>query len=243
MNLKRILLASLILVFVITAAAGAQEFQDVPRDHWAYDSVQTLAERGFLSLYSGEEFNGEQSVTRYEMAEIIANMLENMAVGSQSLSEEDVDVIRELSLEFRDELVSVAQNQKDFEERIKKAEDVNQIQNEDIADVNVRVAELRQEVTTIAQNISNLAQLEEDVNSIQGRITDLEQELTIASDEKLQNLEDTQSVNLTKIEQLENRIADLESQLEVKNAQLEEEEGSVNTGYILGGLALLALLL
>jgi len=243
MKLKNILLTVLVLLFVFSSVISAQEFDDVPRDHWAYDSVQMLAERGFLSLYSGENFNGEEEVTRYEMAEVIANVLENMVAGGQNLSEEDVDVIRELSLEFRDELVSVAQNQKDFEDRLQNAQDLNQIQNEDIADVNVRVAELQQEVTEIADNITVLAQLEEDVDVIENKIADLEQELTLAGDGKIQDLEDNQSVNMTKIDQLETRIADLESQLEIKNAQIEEESDSINTGYILGGLALLALFL
>lgn len=241
MNYKKILLITSILIFAVTSFAAAQEFDDVPRDHWAYDSVQTLAERGYLNLYAGEDFNGEESVSRYEMAEIIANLLKNMTAGGQNLSDEDVDVIRELSLEFRDELVAVAQNQKDFEERINQVEDANQIQNEDIADVNVRVSELRGQVTEIADNINTLASLGEEVTSIKNRIADLEQG---AGGQNIQDLEDAQSVNLTKINELENRIAELESQLDTQNAELRSDGGdSISTGYIIGGLALLALLL
>jgi uncharacterized coiled-coil protein SlyX/uncharacterized small protein (DUF1192 family) len=199
-----------------------------------------LAERGYLSLYAGEDFDGEESVTRYEMAEIIANLLENMSAGGQSLSDEDVGVIRELSLEFRDELVAVAQNQKDFEERIEKTENTNQIQNEDIADVNVRVSELQGEVTEIADNINTLAALEEEVTDIENRIADLEQG---SGGQNIQDLEDAQSVNMTKINDLENRIAELESQLGANNAELRSGGDSMSTAYIIGGLALLALLL
>lgn len=237
---KKILLITLILIFAASSFAAAQEFDDVPRDHWAYDSVQTLAERGYLDLYSGEDFNGEESVTRYEMAEIIANLLGNMGAEGQNLSDEDVDVIRELSLEFRDELVAVAQNQKDFEEKIENVEDANQIQNEDIADVNARVSELQGEVTEITDNINTLAQLEEEVTSIENRVADLE-----GGDggQNIQELEDAQSVNMTKIDELENRIAELESQIGEEDQELVSGGDSISTGYIIGGLALLALLL
>ena len=239
-NYKKVISLTVLLILIFSVGAFAQQFDDVPRDHWAYDSVQTLAQRGYLSLYSGEDFNGEEPLTRYEMAEIIANVLENTVGGtsSQNLSEEDVDVIRELSLEFRDELVTVAQRQKDFEERLKNLEDTNQIQNEDIANLNVEIAEMNEDV----QKVSTL---EESVNQIDSQIAALEDELAALKEEgvsgqKLQELEDNQSVNMTKIQELENRIAVLEGE---KTTEEADGGSSINTGYIIGGLALLALLL
>jgi len=232
---------TILVLLIFTTGAFAQQFDDVPRDHWAYDSVQTLAEKGYLSLYSGEDFNGEEALTRYEMAEIIANLLDNTVGGTsaENLSEEDVDVIRELSLEFRDELVTVAERQKDFEERLNNMEDTNQIQNEDIANINVEIAEMKEDV----EKVSNL---EASVSEIDSQIASLEEELTAiqeegVSAEKLQTLEDNQSVNLTRIEELENRIDELEGQK--AEAAEDSDGGSINTGYILGGLALLALIL
>jgi len=232
---------TILVLLIFTTGAFAQQFDDVPRDHWAYDSVQTLAERGYLSLYSGEDFNGEEALSRYEMAEIIANLLDNTVGGTsaENLSEEDVDVIRELSLEFRDELVTVAERQKDFEERLNNMEDTNQIQNEDIANINVEIAEMKEDV----EKVSNL---EASVSEIDSQIASLEEELTAiqeegVSAEKLQTLEDNQSVNLTRIEELENRIDELEGQK--AEAAEDSDSGSINTGYILGGLALLALIL
>ncbi|RAK11191.1 S-layer family protein [Halanaerobium saccharolyticum] len=242
---KSIFSVTLLLILIFSVGAFAQQFDDVPRDHWAYDSVQTLAERGYLSLYSGEDFNGEEPLTRYEMAEIIANVLENTTAGgtaSQSLSEEDVDVIRELSLEFRDELVTVAERQKNFEERLNSLEDTNQIQDEDIANINVRVSEMQEDV----QKVSSL---EESVNQIDSQIASLEDELAAIqeeglSGEQLQELEDNQSVNMTRIEELENRIEELEAERTAAAEETAEDSASsLNTGYIIGGLALLALIL
>ncbi len=244
----------MILLLTFSVVGQAVEIEDVPRDHWAYDSVQQLIDRGYLSLYSDGTFKGNEKVSRYELAEIIARMLNNMEAGTQELSEEDVDVIRELSLEFRDELVTVAQNQKVFEDRIKKVEQQNMIQDEDIGNVNDRVSSLEGEVTDIIDQVVEIKSLQEEVTSLSSRISDLEQELSLtkesieangelASNSTIQDLQDNQSVAMTRINQLENRISDLEEQLEVKNKELAEKKDSGNTAYILGGLALLALLL
>lgn len=247
---KLVFSLTLLLILILSLGVSAQQFDDVPRDHWAYDSVQTLASRGYLSLYSGEDFNGDEALTRYEMAEIIANVLENTVGGtaSQSLSEEDVDVIRELSLEFRDELVTVAQRQRNFEERLKQAEDKNQIQDEDISNINLRVSELQEEVQDIASHITRLAELEGNVSELDSQIASLEEELNAIQEEgvsgqKLQELEDNQSVNLTRIEELENRIEELEAEKAAASEELDSERGAINTGYIIGALALLALIL
>ncbi|SFL12639.1 S-layer homology domain-containing protein [Halanaerobium salsuginis] len=245
---KKVLMITLLLSMVFTFSVSAQEFSDVPRDHWAYDSVHKLAERGYLSLYAGEDFNGDQAVTRYEMAEVIANLLDNMTTNNQDLSEDDVDTIRELSLEFRDELVDVVQRQKKFEDRLKEVEDQNQIQDEDISDVNVRVAELQEEVQSLSDHIDNLAQLNSDVTNINQRLSSLESQLEQLkteglSGQKMQELEDNQSINMTKIQELENRIKELEAEKSAKNDQIESEKNSIKPGYVIGALAILALIL
>lgn len=241
-NKKSVLSITVLLILIFTSGVFAQQFNDVPRDHWAYDSVQSLADKGYLSLYSGEDFNGEKALTRYEMAEIVANILDN-TVGNnstQKLSEEDVDIIRELSLEFRDELVTVAQRQKDFEEKLNKIEDTNQIQNEDISNINVELAEMQEDVSKVSNLEASVNQIQTQINSLESDLKSIKKEGL--SGQKLQEIEDSQSINMTKINELENRI----EKLEAKKSDISKDKSksdSMNTGYILGGLALLALIL
>ena len=54
-------------------------FPDVPKDHWAYSYVKSLADRGLLEGYPDGEFKGDHTMTRYEFAAIIYRALQNGA--------------------------------------------------------------------------------------------------------------------------------------------------------------------
>ena len=60
-------------------ATGAMAFPDVPENHWAYEYVKNLAERGYLKGYPDGEFKGDRAMTRYEYAAIIYRALQNGA--------------------------------------------------------------------------------------------------------------------------------------------------------------------
>lgn len=54
-------------------------FPDVPKDHWAYNYVKTLADKGYLTGFPDGEFKGNRTMTRYEYAAIIYRALQNGA--------------------------------------------------------------------------------------------------------------------------------------------------------------------
>jgi len=69
-------LSALGAVAIVTVAAHAQApFADVPRDHWAYDAVNTLSQRGLIIGYPDGTYGGKRAMTRYEFAVVIARML------------------------------------------------------------------------------------------------------------------------------------------------------------------------
>lgn len=82
------------------AAPASDLFQDVPTDHWAYSAVMQLAKDGILTGYSDQSFQGDKTITRYEMAQIVANARTHLP----KASEPDQDLINKLSDEFRDDL-------------------------------------------------------------------------------------------------------------------------------------------
>jgi hypothetical protein len=74
--------AVLALISGATTAAFAQgaggPFADVPVDHWAYKSVDTLQKAGIVIGYPDGTFGGKRAMTRYEFAVAIARLLEHM---------------------------------------------------------------------------------------------------------------------------------------------------------------------
>ena len=76
-------------------------FPDVPKDHWAYTYVKTLADKGYLAGYPDGEFKGDREMTRYEYAIVIYRALQNGAPV-------DADMGRSLG-EFGSEIEKVAE--------------------------------------------------------------------------------------------------------------------------------------
>lgn len=94
--------ASALMISAAPAMAAASDtlFNDVPTDHWAYGAVEQLAKDGILTGYSDKSFQGDKTITRYEMAQIVANARTHM----QKADAPDQELIDKLSDEFRDDL-------------------------------------------------------------------------------------------------------------------------------------------
>ena len=73
-------LVTTVLVFVLVAPvfAQARPTDDVPFDHWAYDAVQTLVDKGIIVGYPDGLFRGDRAMTRYEFAMAISRLLDNL---------------------------------------------------------------------------------------------------------------------------------------------------------------------
>ena len=60
-------------------STGNVNFPDVSENHWAYEYVKSLADRGLIIGYPDGEFKGDRSMTRYEFAAVIYRALQNGA--------------------------------------------------------------------------------------------------------------------------------------------------------------------
>ncbi|HOO56674.1 MAG TPA: S-layer homology domain-containing protein [bacterium] len=52
-------------------------YTDIQPGHWAYQAVKQLSELGLLDAFDGTRFDGNQPITRYEMAIIVNQLLES----------------------------------------------------------------------------------------------------------------------------------------------------------------------
>jgi len=121
---KKILILLLFTAFIITANSNA--FSDVPKDHWAYSAINELAEKGYMGGFPDGSFKGKETVNRYEMAVVIAKMLDkvhDVQTSGGFIDAEEAATLRKLATEFDDELSALGIRVGNLEDRVKKLED------------------------------------------------------------------------------------------------------------------------
>ncbi|MPM33116.1 hypothetical protein SDC9_79684 [bioreactor metagenome] len=116
---KRLLKAAVATALTVAFAvpAFANPFSDVPAKHWAYDSVNKLAQAGIVDGYGDGTFKGDKTMTRYEMAQIVAKAM------NKDLNADQKEAVDKLAQEFSTELnnlgVKVEGLQKQVDDMVK----------------------------------------------------------------------------------------------------------------------------
>ncbi|MCX8053552.1 MAG: porin [Armatimonadetes bacterium] len=122
-------LVGIILLVACACTAFAQAPSDVPRDHWAYEAVRDLVEKGYMEGYTDGRFLGNRNMTRYEFATVVKRLLDGLEAriaaieakagdgqrptsdgvkpGQQEVSKADLEQIRKLVEEFKPELAVI----------------------------------------------------------------------------------------------------------------------------------------
>jgi len=140
---------SLVLASMLCmSAAWAQtSYEDVPTDHWAYNALDYLTERGVLEGYPDGFFKGDRTLTRYEFAQAIARLLDTIDATNP---DEQVRIMAEtLRAEFSDQLAqmqqrlgTIEQGMGDMEGRIADLEG-------NVADTNSRIGSLEEKISSM----------------------------------------------------------------------------------------------
>ena len=113
-------LLALVAVFALVAFAApafaANPFVDVPMNHWAYDAISQLAAKGIIQGYPDGTYRGNHPMTRYEMSMLVARAL--ATVDMEKASKEDVEMLKKLVVEFKDELEALGVRVDALDERV-----------------------------------------------------------------------------------------------------------------------------
>ena len=113
---KKTLVSAITAALVVGAAsttfAAANPFSDVPADSWAYDAVTTLAADGVIDGYPDGTYKGQNTMTRYEMAQIVAR-----AMAKTDLEKADKALVDKLAAEFAEELDNLGVRVADLEKK------------------------------------------------------------------------------------------------------------------------------
>jgi hypothetical protein len=81
--MKKALVYAMAMALGVSATAfAANPFSDVPAGHWAYASIAKLAAAGVVDGYPDGTFKGDRTMTRFEMAQIVAKALAKGAIGA-----------------------------------------------------------------------------------------------------------------------------------------------------------------
>ncbi|MBO8140990.1 MAG: S-layer homology domain-containing protein [Firmicutes bacterium] len=98
---------TLMMLLAWTGIPAAAGLADVPPDHWAYEAVRELVDRGYLDIADDGTFRGEEPVDRFTVAAVVGRLLEDIEAGRIQIREgADAELIRQLEQEFRAELVA-----------------------------------------------------------------------------------------------------------------------------------------
>jgi hypothetical protein len=108
--MKKKLLCLLVLVFIlgiasVSFASPVSQFSDVPAKSWEYNAITTLARAGIVDGYGDGTFRGDKTMTRYEMAQIVANAMTKV----DKVDAANKAIIYKLATEFSAELQSLGE--------------------------------------------------------------------------------------------------------------------------------------
>lgn len=121
---KIVCLLTLVTLLVITsmgalAAAPQSAYSDVPAKHWAYEAINKLTQDGIINGYGDGTFRGDRTMTRYEMAQIVANAMTK----EDNANSEDKALIKKLATEFDSELIKLDAKVNKIDQRVTSLED------------------------------------------------------------------------------------------------------------------------
>lgn len=118
------------LTLIMSLPVLADPFSDVPQDHWAYDAVQMLEEKGLVEGYPDGLFKGDRAMTRYEMAMVVARVIAKLEQVQASIpqipdlsiyaTKSDLETINKLLKEYKDELDALGVRVNNIEETVGK---------------------------------------------------------------------------------------------------------------------------
>ena len=119
-------------------------FTDVPKDHWAYDDIKYLVDRGIITGLPGGKYNGSQALDRYSAAALIARTIKYLQNNPESVTPQDLKVLKDLIFKVSDKVNSLETK-------------VNNLQGGNSSALESRVAKNEQAISQLDAQVKNLA--------------------------------------------------------------------------------------
>ena len=184
MAMKKIILF-LALSIMSLGTLSASDIRDLDENNPSYNIIQYLVEEGFLALYDGDEFRGEEPLTRMGAAIMLDKILKSVSAGEKDPTLQEADAIRLLTKEFGPEIIRIDDKIYAFEQRIKLLEDEQSKVVDDVLAIKIEVSQ-------------KLSKFEDDLNSLRADLENraVQQETKLMLDEmsmRLMSIEERMS--------------------------------------------------
>lgn len=93
------------LLLLVGLVQAAPLFPDLPEEHWARDTVASLAARGLVEGYPDGTFKGDRAASRWELALVVARLLSDAENSHRKFSHQsELQDLRQLASELSSEL-------------------------------------------------------------------------------------------------------------------------------------------
>ena len=113
--MKKILAMAAVAALAAGASAyAANPFSDVSTSDWAYQAISDLSDRGMVEGYPDGTFKGQQNITRYEVAQIIARLMAK----EDQMDAETRAIIDRLASEYGAELQNLGVRVSNLEKKV-----------------------------------------------------------------------------------------------------------------------------
>ncbi|MGL4403111.1 MAG: S-layer homology domain-containing protein [Fusobacteriaceae bacterium] len=90
-------------------------YEDIPKDHWAYTSVDTLVTKGIMQEDS-YLFRGEGNLKRYDFAFYLSRVLNKLEL--EKANRRDLETLESLVAEFSTELTKIGYDTSTFNTKL-----------------------------------------------------------------------------------------------------------------------------
>ncbi|HHY47843.1 MAG TPA: hypothetical protein GX506_11165 [Firmicutes bacterium] len=162
------------LVCAMVAAFGlpalASPFADVPANHWAYNAVSQLAAYGLVEGFPDGTFKGNEPMTRYQMAMVVARLLVSLDAQIKSEIEAAKGSLKAAAPAAEKPAEQPAPEEKPALERVVEKTIVEKLDTEQLEALASKVAQVSDEVSGLESKVTGL---EGRVTGVEGAVGDL----------------------------------------------------------------------
>ncbi|AFZ66678.1 S-layer homology domain-containing protein [Deinococcus peraridilitoris] len=234
MKLKALLALTVTLTLGVAAAQGtsttttqAPTLSDVPAGHWAADAVSRLVSEGVILGFPDGTFRGNENLTRYQAAVIIARVLDQIAQGNVQVEGDTMTSLQNAVQELAADLAALGVRVADLEENAATKDDIARIE-ERLNDLGVAggdegaVTELQGTIDELTARVdelsSNFDTLRADVDDNASSIAALN-DLTVLLNQDILSLQDrvsaleTGKADRADLDALAGRVGGVETRL------------------------------